>query len=135
MSAPTPAASRPGTSTSSSVTPPKPIASISRKAPLSGEPSSVAMAAKLPAAPTTALTCGDAAAALDRLTVHAASPPPRAMSGASGPRTAPKPSVARAASAMPGSSLAGNTPPVFRPSAGEWPPVPGKYLIGRRGCR
>ena len=48
-----PAASRPGISTSSIMVPPSPVASISRNAPVSGEPSRVAMAAKLPAAATT----------------------------------------------------------------------------------
>ncbi len=130
MSVPTPAASRPGRSTSSSIVPPKPTASISRKAPVRGEPSSVLIAAKLPAAPTTVLTCG-ADAALARLTAQAARPPPRATSGASGPRTAPNESVASAASAMPGSSFAANTPLALKPSAGECPPVPGKYWIVR----
>ena len=51
--APTPAASRPGSSTSSSVALLRPAASISRNAPTSGEPSSVLMAAKLPAALST----------------------------------------------------------------------------------
>ncbi len=54
ISEPTPAASRPGTSTSSSIDPPSPVASISKNAPVSGEPSTVLMEAKLPAAATTA---------------------------------------------------------------------------------
>ena len=49
-----PAASRPGTSTTPSIGPPSPAASISRNAPTSGEPRSVLIAAKLPAAPITA---------------------------------------------------------------------------------
>ena len=58
MSEPTPAASRPGTSTSPSMAPPIPDASISRKAPSNGEPNSVLIAAKLPAAATTARGLG-----------------------------------------------------------------------------
>ena len=54
---PIPAASRPGRSTSPSVAPPSPEASISRKAPRSGDPSRALIAAKLPAAATTAPTC------------------------------------------------------------------------------
>ena len=42
-----------GISTSSIMAPPSPVASISRKAPVRGEPSRVLMAAKLPAAATT----------------------------------------------------------------------------------
>ena len=60
ISEPTPAASRPGTSTSSSMAPPSPEASISRNAPSRGEPSSVLMAAKLPAAATTVAVLGGA---------------------------------------------------------------------------
>ena len=55
MSEPTPAASRPGTSTTPSIAPPSPATSISRNAPTMGDPSSVLIAAKLPAAPITML--------------------------------------------------------------------------------
>ena len=54
MSEPTPAASRPGTSTTPSIGPPIPDTSMSRNAPASGEPRRVLIAAKLPAAPITA---------------------------------------------------------------------------------
>ncbi len=131
ISAPMPDASRPGSRISSSVAPPNPTTSIIRKAPVIGEPSSELIAAKLPAAPITVFTCGADLAALARLTAQAASPPPSAMSGASGPSTAPKPSVASAASATPASSLGGKTPLALKPSAGECPPVPGKYVIER----
>jgi hypothetical protein len=103
-SAPTPEASRPGSITSSSVAPPMPLASMSRNAPISGLPRRVLIAAKLPAADTTAIArevspgCRFSA----ERTAQAARPPPSAMSGASGPSTAPNPSVASAASAMPG---------------------------------
>src|ERR1700729_2968 len=53
-----PAASSPGTSTSSSVAPAIPDASISRNAAARGEPNSALTAAKLPAAATGARVCG-----------------------------------------------------------------------------
>jgi hypothetical protein len=67
------------------------------------------MAAKLPAAATTADACGATSRRMRR-TAQTASPPPRAISGASGPRTTPSPRLARAASAMPGSSIGDATP-------------------------
>ena len=51
------------------------------------------------------------------------------MSGASGPSTTPKTSVPREASTTPGSSAGGSGPVVLKPSAGEWPPVPGRNSI------
>ena len=53
ISEPTPAASRPGTSTTPSIGPPSPAASRSRNAPMIGEPRSELIAAKLPAAAIT----------------------------------------------------------------------------------
>ena len=102
-SEPTPAASRPGTSTSSSVAPPSPDASISRNAPSSGEPSSVLMEAKLPAAATMAVTRSGASRLTSRM-AQTPRPAPSAISGASGPSTTPRLSVASAASTTPGSS-------------------------------
>jgi hypothetical protein len=69
---------------------------------MSGEPSRVLMAAKLPAEARTAVAwsgTGRRAALMASTT----SPPPMAMSGASGPSTAPKHSVAKAARMTPGS--------------------------------
>ena len=110
MSEPMPAASRPGTSTSPSIGPPSPDASISRNAPMMGEPSSVLMAAKLPAeARTAAAWSGTSRRAARRASTT--SPPPMAMRGASGPSTAPKIKVARAARMTPG-SWAGRRGPV-----------------------
>ena len=65
-----------------------------------------------------------------RRTVSAPSPLPIAISGASGPSTAPRPSVAKAARMMPGSSrpVAG-PPPVWKPNAGECPLPPGRYRM------
>ena len=54
---PMPAASRPGRSTTPIIGPASPATSMRRKAPRSGEPSSVLMAAKLPAAPMTTVAC------------------------------------------------------------------------------
>ena len=121
-----PAASRPGTSTSAIIAPPSPEASIRRNAPSRGDPSSELTAAKLPAAPSTALICSGGS----RLTIRtapAASPPPSARRGASGPRTAPKQSVARAAAKMPGSSMGVGAPVGLNPAVGSWPPCPGRY--------
>ncbi len=124
--APTPEASRPGSRTTPSMGPPRPEASISRNAPRIGEPSRVLMAAKLPAAATTAL----ARAGMSRLasrTASRASPPPSAISGASGPRTTPRLRVARAASSTPGSWAGVGAPrPGLNPSAGDSPPLPGR---------
>ena len=123
MSDPMPAASKPGTRTTPMSGPPSPAASMSRKAPTIGDPSSVAMAAKLPAAPMTT-TAIAGASFLTRCTASTPSPPPMAMSGASGPSTAPRQRVASEATMIPGRS-AGSTPPAaLKPSAGLWPPVP-----------
>jgi hypothetical protein len=56
-------------------------------------------------------------------------PLPTAMSGASGPSTTPKLRVASAANTIPGSSTGNGAPAGLNPSAGEWPPAPGRYLI------
>ena len=125
ISAPTPADSRPGTSTSSSDAPPRPATSISRNAPTMGEPSSVLMDAKVPAAATMARACAGASRLATRI-AQIARPPPSAISGASGPSTAPSVSVASAASTTPGSCAGPGAPLVLSPSTGEWPPRPGR---------
>ena len=89
-SEPIPAASRPGRSTTPIIGPARPATSISRKAPMMGDPSRVLMAAKLPAAPITTVAWAGASF-LTRWTASAARPPPIAISGASGPSTTPKP--------------------------------------------
>ena len=122
---PTPAASRPGTSTSSNIGPPTPIISISRNAPTNGEPRSVAIAAKLPAAPMTTVAWAGASR-LTRCTARTPSPLPIAIKGASGPSTTPKLSVANAAATTPNSSIGGSGPPDLKPSEGSCPPVPGR---------
>ena len=67
-----------------------------RNAPSTGEPSSVLIAAKLPADAMIVSAIGGASF-FARCTVSAASPPPIAISGASGPSTAPRLSVVSAA--------------------------------------
>lgn len=81
-----------------------PPATMRRKAPVRGEPSRVATAAKLPAAPITTLACSGASR-LMRWTASTLMPLPMAMRGASGPRTTPRLSVAKEARKMPGSSM------------------------------
>ena len=101
---PMPAARRPGTSTISIITPPNPIISMSRKAPTRGEPRSVAIAAKLPAAPMTRAAWGGESR-LTRCTAKTPRPLPIAINGASGPSTTPRLSVANAAATMPNRSI------------------------------
>ena len=101
-----------------------PDASSSRKAPISGEPSSELIAAKLPVADIIAAAAGGASRVASFI-ASTPSPLPIAISGASGPSTAPNTSVASAANTTPGSSTGGSGAPVWKPSAGEWPPVPG----------
>ena len=88
-----------------------------RKAPTNGEPSRVLMAAKLPAAAMTVAAMGGASLAAS-LTARTPSPPPMAMSGASGPSTAPSDRVASAARTTPNNSIGWGAPPVLSPSAG-----------------
>ena len=107
--APTPAESNPGTSTNSIIGPPRPAISIRRKAPTMGEPKSVAMAAKLPATPITTTAIGGASR-LNRCIARTPRPLPIAISGASGPNTAPRLSVAKAAATMPKSSTGAHRP-------------------------
>ena len=126
ISDPTPAASRPGTSTTPMSGPPSPAASINKKAPTMGDPNSVLIAAKLPAAAMTVIACRGESF-LIRCTANTPSPLPMAINGASGPSTAPKVSVANAASAMPGSSMGETGPPDSNPAEGSCPPVPGRY--------
>ena len=98
--------------------PPSPEASSSKTAPASGLPSTVLIAAKLPVAAMTAPALGSMSRRAS-LTASTASPPPSAITGASGPTTAPSPMLATAARKMPGSSADPATPPVLKPSAGE----------------
>ena len=109
------------------VAPPSPLASITSTAATIGDPKITEMAAKLPAAAMISKSCGGASR-LASLTENIASEPPIAISGASGPSTTPRPSVAKAASVIPG-SIAGSFPPICSPCAGTCPPAPGRYRI------
>ena len=123
---PIPAASSPGTRTSPRIGPPMPATSINRKAPRMGEPKRVLIAAKLPAEVITIAAVGGASRAASR-TARAPSPPPSAMSGASGPRTTPREREANAAITTPGRSSAPmGGPSEVNPSAGTCPAVPGR---------
>ena len=70
-----------------------------------GEPSSVLIAAKLPADATT-LLASSGASLLARPMASAASPPPSKISGISGPSTIPKHKVASPAATRPGKCAA-----------------------------
>ena len=131
---PTPAASRPGTRTTPSIGPPRPDASMSRNAPTMGDPSRVLMAAKLPADASTDRPCSGTSRLASRKNTRTR-PPPSRMSGISGPRTAPKISVARAARTTPGSWAGVGAPCILKPPAGEGPPSPGRYLIAAAAIR
>ena len=111
---PIPADIRPGSSTRGSIGPPSPAASIKMIAPMTGEPKMVAIAANAALAASTAMTWSGVSF-FTSFTARTARPPPRAMSGASGPSTRPRPRVASAASKMPGSS-AGLAVPALIPS-------------------
>ncbi len=126
-SEPMPAAIRPGMRMSGRVAPPRPLASITRIAATIGDPKITEMAAKLPAAASTMSSCGGASF-FASFTANTASPAPIAINGASGPSTSPRPRVASAASAMPG-TMSGVVLPICRPCAGTWPPSPGSFTI------
>ena len=68
-----------------------------------GDPSSVLTAAKLPVAPSTLTAWSGTSRCLDSRVTRMARPPPIAISGISGPSTAPKTRVASAARMTPGS--------------------------------
>ena len=83
------------------------------------------IAAKLPAAPTATMACSGASLRTSRIAITPI-PLPIAISGASGPSTAPSARVANEARITAGSSLGSVAPPALNPSAGLWPPVPGR---------
>ncbi len=83
------------------------------------------MAAKLPAAAAVETTFRSASG-LSRRTVAAATPPPSAMSGASGPITAPRLIDARAATRMPGRLRDAAGPEAAKPPDGSCPALPGR---------
>ena len=125
---PIPAASSPGSSTSGSIGPPNPAASMMMTAPMTGLPKIVEIAAKLPAAAMINLTWSGAPLRT-MSTVRIPSPPPRASKGASGPSTTPNPIPAMAASMTPGSMPGSIGGPDTSPPAGRWPPWPGSLTM------
>src|SRR3954452_12588132 len=115
-------------STTVAVAPARPDASIIRNAPARGDPNRVLTAAKLPVAATTDATVAGTFPRWASRTASTASPPPRAISGASGPTTTPSPMLTTAAAPIPPSSAgAGKPPPARKPLAGDSPPWPGRY--------
>ena len=126
---PMPAASRPGTSTIFSCAPPRPMASISSTAAITGEPKISATAENVPQAATSVATCG-VASRRSRCTAYRPSAPPIAISGASGPRTRPSEIVASPARMTPGMST-GIVGSVLRPCAGWCPPRPGSRAMAK----
>ncbi len=128
MSVPMPADSRPGNSVSTSIGPPSPDASISRKAPARGFPSRVLMPAKLPEAASTRVACSGRFRRVSRM-ASTARPPPIRIDGISGPRTMPKTKVASAARMTPGSCEGVGGPCSLKPPAGDGPPRPGRYWM------
>ena len=94
-----------------------------------GELKSSAIAAMLPAAAITACASAGVSFFSERI-AKTPSPAPSAISGASGPSTRPPPIVAKAARMIPGSSIGWTgSPPIASPSAGTWPPSPGRRSI------
>ncbi len=128
-SEPIPAAISPGSSTTESIGPPRPTASMMITAPITGDPKTDAIAAKLPAAAIRLNACCDASRWISDIE-RMPSPVPMAINGPSGPSTSPRPSVASAASRTPGRSIGpSGVPPAFSPSAGTCPPWPGSRTI------
>ena len=94
---------------------------------ITGDPNTIASAAKLPAADITITTLSGASLLTLRI-AKTARPEPRAMTGIDGPRTSPRPNAASAASRIPG-RFAGEIIPAAKPSARTRPPRPGKRTI------
>jgi hypothetical protein len=124
-SVPIPAASSPGITTSGTLGPPIPVASIISIAAINGETNRNETAANAPAAPISVSACGGVSRRASP-TISTARPGPSASSGASGPSTIPKPIPIRPANSTPGSSTGVVGLPVARPLAGMWPPFPGR---------
>ena len=85
---------------------------MSKTLPSNGDPSRVLIAAKLPALAMMRMAVGGESFLIARM-ASPPSPPPSAISGASGPRTAPSASVASAANTTPGNSIGSGAPPGF----------------------
>ena len=93
-----------------------------------GEAKSSEIAAKAPAAAITSKAWSGTGLRASEIEATAI-PEPRAISGASGPTTVPRPIEARPASATPGTVIGLIGPLACRPSAGRWPPFPGRRTI------
>ena len=129
MSVPMPAARSPGTRTRPSSGPPRPAASISRKAPRMGDPNRVLMAAKLPAEAITMAAVGGASR-LARL--HRQEPEPAADGDERRLRSEDHAEAqgGQRGEDHPGQLGRGGCPaPALNPSAGMWPAVPGRYVM------
>ena len=96
-------------------------ASNSSSEDASGPPNTVLIAAKPPARATIAPITSSSRA---RRAAYTPSARPIAVSGASGPRTIPNTRAKTEASTAPAASF-GPAGWKLRPSAGEWPPLPG----------
>ena len=120
----------PGSRMTGKVAPPRPAASMMMTAPMTGDPKSEEMAAKLAAAAIRARTWSGVSF-LDSLTARIPRPAPMAIRGASGPSTIPSPMEANAARRTLGSSIGCVGGPPFRPSAGWWPPDPGRRAMAK----
>ena len=127
---PIPAANSPGSRMTGRVAPPRPAASMMITAPTIGEPKREDIAAKLAAAAIRATTWSGASLRADR-TAKIPRAPASAISGASGPRTIPNPIEASDASRTPGSSRGWVGGPALSPSAGLWPPLPGRRAMAK----
>ena len=107
--------------------PPSPAASIRITAAMIGEPNRNETAAKVAELASSMPNCGGASGRIAR-TMRNPRPPPRAIRGASGPTTRPRPIEAMAASSTPGRST-GWVGEALRPSAGMCPPLPGRRAM------
>ena len=126
MSEPTPAARRPGTRTSSSMAPAIPDASMRRKAASSGEPNSVLIAAKLPAAATIGAGPGRSVP-LGEPDGADGKPAAERDQRRLGPQHYAEAQRGQCRERHPGKlDRQGRALPALNPSAGEWPPVPGR---------
>ena len=131
--APTPLETKHGTMATMTVPLAIATTSSSRITATSGLPKMVAIAAADPASAMSIRPCGSDPSFV-RSAANSARPPPRAISGASGPITAPSDRPARAASVTPG-RLRGSVSPPARPSAGTCPPRPGRYRMAAPTAR
>ncbi|CAM5569863.1 hypothetical protein SALBM135S_00445 [Streptomyces alboniger] len=123
--APAALATRQGSSRAARRVPARPAASTTRTAATSGPPRMVEIAAVEPAVARIAVSCPlRSRAARVRPAASSAIPLPRAIRGASGPRTTPSGRVASAATMTPGSSR-GPTGAPPSPCTGGCPPPPG----------